>query len=190
MPRKKPSNGVGPRRAGKANGKVSRAKTPVKYPKKKSLSVPKIKLPKATGKKRRASWCKKFLQVLEETANVTVAARLSGTWRETAYSYRNRHPDFAKEWREAEELGVSVLELEARDRALGNGCKPSDVMLIVLLKAHKPEMYRENIAHEHGGKDGGPIRIIERVVETREEALEVLAAQQKIIDSQFEGNGR
>ena len=35
--------------------------------------------------------------------------------------------------------------------------KYSDVLLIFLLKAHRPEKYRDNVRHEHSGPGGGPI---------------------------------
>lgn len=34
----------------------------------------------------------------------------------------------------------------------------SDTLLIFMLKAHKPDMYRETVRSELTGKDGGPIQ--------------------------------
>lgn len=111
---------------------------------------------KATLKKERHN---KFLAALCVYGNVTRAAEFAGLDRAALYSKRKVDPAFAAAWDEAEALGVAALEDEARRRAYegweepvwhkGVNCgtvrKFSDTLLIVLLKAHMPEKYRENI---------------------------------------------
>ena len=124
---------------------------------------------KATPKKREEI----FLSALAECGNVTHAARLAG-W-DRCYLYRKRQNDeaFAAAWKEAAVIGVAALEDEARRRAYegwdepvfhkGEECgtvrKFSDTLLIVLLKAHRPEKYQERRQVEHSGKNGGPIPV-------------------------------
>lgn len=79
--------------------------------------------------------------------------------------------DFAAQWDEAIETAIDALEHEARRRAVkgvdepvfyqGNVCgvvtRYSDTLLIQLLKAHRPEKYRER--HELTGPNGEPMRL-------------------------------
>jgi hypothetical protein len=112
---------------------------------------------KITPKKRAA-----FLRNLAEFGNISLAAKAAGVLRRTPYDWRERDPVFAQEWDDALEQACDLLELEARRRAL-HGCdKPvfyqgeqcgvireySDTLAIVLLKAHRPDKFRENIKTE------------------------------------------
>jgi hypothetical protein len=57
-------------------------------------------------------------------------------------------PDYAARFAEANEQSIELLEDEARRRAM----KHSDLLLIFLLKARRPDLYRENVKHEHEGQ--------------------------------------
>lgn len=81
----------------------------------------------------------KFLAVLEETCNVSEAARAAGIGRTSAYEWREADPSFAADWDEAEEVAADKLEQVARERAIDG----SDRMLEILLKAHRPEKFVE-----------------------------------------------
>jgi hypothetical protein len=110
---------------------------------------------KTTPKKR----VEKFLSALAEYGNVKEAARIAIMDRRQLYRKRKNDAAFAAAWEEAEALGVSAVEDEARRRAYEGWDEPvfhkgavcgtvrkfSDTLLIVLLKAHRPEKYRENI---------------------------------------------
>lgn len=85
------------------------------------------------------SWHPRFLDILSSTCNVTLAARGAGVNKVTAYEHYKTQPDFARAWDEAKDSAVEILEAEAWNRAR----KTSDTLLIFLLKAHKPKMYRE-----------------------------------------------
>jgi hypothetical protein len=85
------------------------------------------------------SWHAKFIEILSATCNVTLAAKGAGIIRNTAYVHRKALPDFAEKWDDAKEAAIEILEAEAWSRAR----KQSDVLMIFLLKAHKPERYRE-----------------------------------------------
>lgn len=84
-------------------------------------------------------WRHKFLDGLRAHGVVTKAAEDAGIERATAYFERQRDPVFAQEWQEAIDRGVDSLEDCAKVRAFAG----SDTLLIFLLKAHRPEKYRE-----------------------------------------------
>ncbi len=84
-------------------------------------------------------WRLKFLDGLRLHGIVTQAAIEAGIDRDTAYYERQRDPVFAAEWKEALDRGVDMLEDVAKKRAF----EGSDTLLIFLLKAHRPEVYRE-----------------------------------------------
>ena len=96
----------------------------------------------------------KFLKELRAIPNVSRAARLANVARQTAYDQREVDPAFAAEWDAAIEEGVDSLEEKAFVRAK----RDSDTLMIFLLKAHRPDKYRETVRNEHTGADGGPIQ--------------------------------
>lgn len=97
----------------------------------------------------------KFIAVLAETANVSMAIKAVGMSVPTTYRLRKTSPAFAKAWAEALEIGVAQLEMMVLDKALNGEEKPiyyggkvigtapaySERLAIFLLKAHKPEVY-------------------------------------------------
>lgn len=121
--------------------------------------------------KGRSEWslsaCEQFLAELRLTANVSRSASVIGINRRTAYDWRRQHPGFAVAWDEAIEHAVDELETEARRRAFtgvdepvfykGEECgvirKYSDKLLELLLKAHRPDKYRESLKFELSSKD-------------------------------------
>lgn len=100
-------------------------------------------------------WREPFLAALRNSGNVRAACQAANVSRPVAYKHRNEYPKFAAQWDDALEDACDVLEAEARTRARGG----SDLLLIFLLKAHRPEKFRENQRIEHVGSDGGPIQI-------------------------------
>jgi hypothetical protein len=87
-----------------------------------------------TSKKRSA-----FLAALEAGSSVHGACLAAGLGRSAVYAWRDDDADFASQWDEAIESGTDRLEDEARRRAM----QQSDVLLIFLLKARRPAIYRE-----------------------------------------------
>lgn len=97
-----------------------------------------------------------FLQALRDTCNVSEACREAGISRPTAYAWRE-NAAFAAAWADAEQEAIDSLEREAWRRGRDGVDKPvvhqgvitttfkeySDRMLEILLKAHRPEKYRE-----------------------------------------------
>jgi hypothetical protein len=97
----------------------------------------------------------KFLEHLSTGASVCASARAAGFGRRTAFEWKADDPDFAAEWEEAYESGTESLEEVARARAM----EKSDSLLMFLLKARRPEIYRERVTHN--GNNAAPIVITE-----------------------------
>jgi hypothetical protein len=89
-------------------------------------------------------------------ANVRVACEVAGVSRATAYRTRADNQTFARQWDEAIEAACDRLEQEAWRRGVAGVERPvtvagekemvreySDRMLEMLLKAHRPEKFRE-----------------------------------------------
>lgn len=122
-------------------------------------------------------WVKGFLASLRLYANVSKACRDVGIDRSTPIQYKNRVPEgedrswFARLWEEAVSEGADRLEEEAWRRATEGTERPvyqggqmvgtvrefSDTLMVLLLKGHKPDKYRERASLEHSGPNGGPI---------------------------------
>jgi len=102
---------------------------------------------KVTPKKRRKSsageWQDAFLATLRNSGNVRVSCEKAGIARKTAYQWKKKSKTFAKKWEDALEDAVDMLEDIAMERAK----KSSDVLLIFLLKAHRPEKYKDRYEH-------------------------------------------
>ncbi|GIV18957.1 MAG: hypothetical protein KatS3mg023_1991 [Armatimonadota bacterium] len=94
---------------------------------------------------KRRNWREKFLAALSRGCSVSQAARLAGVSRQHAYRCRARSATFAEAWQDAWEQGTDALEDEAVRRALAG----SDTLLMFLLKARRPEKFRDNVRIEH-----------------------------------------
>lgn len=98
-----------------------------------------------------------FCKHLAETCNVTKSAGMIGASRQQMHYLRRRDKDFAKDWASAIEEATDTLEAAARGRAIDGHERPiyqggklvgtetvySDRMTEILLKAHRPEKFRE-----------------------------------------------
>lgn len=87
------------------------------------------------------SWQAQFIAALRDNGNVADACRRAKVDRSTAYRERHRSKTFAALWEDALEDAVDELERIANWRAR----MTSDTLLIFLLKAHRPDKYRETI---------------------------------------------
>ncbi len=103
--------------------------------------------------KSRRDWRPSFLATFGSTGIVRVACHAAGISRTQAYRERQRNPRFATAWDQAQEDAIEILEAEARRRAMSM----SDTLLIFLLKANRPAVYRDNARLELTGAAGGPI---------------------------------
>lgn len=129
------------------------------------------------ARRRRPDWVPRFLEIFRATGNVRLAADAAGVDRSTPYVRAARDPAFAAAWERAREDAVDVLEAEARRRALGG----SDALLMFLLRAHRPERYRETLdlrvelraeAERIAARVGKPVEEVLTLVEGRVREME------------------
>lgn len=112
-----------------------------------------------------------FIEALSGGATITHAARTVGAGRSTVYEWRDEDPEFARRWDEAYAEGADTIEQEAFRRAVqGIEGRPvtfrgqvvaemteySDTLLLALLKARKPNEYRERVDLRHSGQIAQP----------------------------------
>lgn len=109
---------------------------------------------KSTPEKEvKANAIRTFVESLTRGETITAASKAAGVCRKTAYNWRDSDKEFAEAWDDAIEVGTEKLETEATRRALDG----SDTLLIFLLKARRPKVYRERVSTEVTGPDGQPL---------------------------------
>lgn len=140
-----------------------------------------------TRKTPKKDWADRCIAALAKYGNISKACDTVGIGRTAFYARRNEDKAFADRASDALETATDALELEARRRA-HDGLERkkfdkgeplidpvtgqqyiereySDTLLIFLLKAHRPDKFRERFSHEHTGKDGKPIATVAYTVE-------------------------
>jgi hypothetical protein len=113
-------------------------------------------------------WKPRFIEALRNSGNVRASCQAAGITRRAVYKVRERSEEFARQWDEALEEAIDSLEAAAWRRArdgvtrhepiMYQGQKVSekviteysDALMTLLLKAHRPEKFRERV--EHSGK--------------------------------------
>lgn len=90
-------------------------------------------------------WKDRFLEEFKETHLVTSACIAAGVSRAHFYKTRVKDEVFAAAYEDLLERDTELLERIATRRA----AEGSDTLMIFLLKARRPEVYRENIHHDH-----------------------------------------
>jgi hypothetical protein len=112
-----------------------------------------------------------FLGHIENHANIGFACEATGIGRTTFYEKKANDPEFAKAYQEAMENALDKLEKAAWERAVDGvvertitrdgttieNRKYSDGLLTFLLKAHRPQKFKDRTTHEHTGPDGQPL---------------------------------
>lgn len=119
--------------------------------------------PMANRTKRTFKKVNTIIDALREGLSISSACDRAGIARQTYYDWRAGDPEFVAACESAIEQGTDKLEDIAYHRAtrLRDG---SDTLLIFLLKARRPERYRETIKQEISGPGGGAIPIRSVVV--------------------------
>ena len=97
---------------------------------------------------------------------VAEACKAAGIGRRTAYDERQRDEQFALAWADVLEEATEELEQVAVRRAR----EGSDTLLIFLLKARRPDVYRDNVKVAHSV---GAQHEVVQMPSDRERALEV-----------------
>ncbi len=115
-----------------------------------------------------------FLMALSTTGNLTMACAAAGWPRSFPSSLRKADKEFAEQWEFACETAADLLEASALQRAvhgvnedvwykpkegapevIGHKTVYSDRLLETLLKANRPEKFRERHEVKHEGNKGG-----------------------------------
>ena len=116
----------------------------------------------------------RFLESLASTGNVSASAAAVGLSRNTIYILRREDEEFADAFADAIEQATDALEAEARRRALDGVEEPvvsagrlvvdpqtdkplmvrrySDTLMVTLLKAHRPDKFKDRAAVETSGR--------------------------------------
>lgn len=131
-----------------------------------------------------------FLEALSLGFSIGHSAAKAGISRSRVYQLRKEDEEFARDWDEAEEKGSDYIEDEARRRAVEGVTKPvfyqgdvcgyvqeySDTLLIQILKARRPDKYRENVNHNHSGSISVNRIHFGRVIEGEAEEVKAVEA--------------
>lgn len=130
---------------------------------------------------RKREWKVKFLAALRTSGNVRLACDEAGVDRSWAYKQQKRSLEFAEQWAEALQEAIDRLEAEAWKRARDGVTrhKPifyrgdkvgeeiiteySDTLMVLLLKSHRPNVYRERQENINTNIRPNQITIIEAV---------------------------
>ena len=123
-------------------------------------------------------WRRRFIEALKHTPNVAYACQKAGVSNTIPYIVRAKDKEFGKAWADALDVGIQGLERAVHDRATygvprgvwmknhkGRIVKVetvydySDTLAMFLLKAHRPDRYRETFHQEISGADGAPITL-------------------------------
>jgi len=103
---------------------------------------------------------------LRKMPNISKACRAAGVARQTAYRHRDEYPEFASMWEDALQEGLDGWEEEMARRAYEGMERPlmyqgdmvgtvneySDTLAIFLMKAHRPDKYRERSEIKQDGE--------------------------------------
>ena len=92
-----------------------------------------------------------FLNALSIGGSVARACRYVGMARANPYRWLESSEEFAEQFAVAKEYGVQRLEDWALSRAMDSD-NPSDRLTEFLLKAARPEVYRDRVDHHLHGK--------------------------------------
>jgi hypothetical protein len=107
------------------------------------------------ARKPRRDWRPAFLKGFAKAGTVTGGCEAAKVARTTAYRERQRSEKFALAWADLE-AGVTLhLESRAVELAIAGDVR----MIEFLLKARKPDVYREHHQIELAGPDGGAIEL-------------------------------
>lgn len=128
-----------------------------------------------------------YVATLRETVNKTKAAQAAGVASSTVAKHLKDDPLFAERCAEALEEGIDLLEDNAHIRAfqgyekgvwhkgaqVGSEIQYSDALTMFLLKAHRPEKYRERSQVDQNVQ-GGMTLVVETGVPREPPAIDDL----------------
>jgi len=97
-----------------------------------------------------------LLAAIAEGLSIRGACHVARIGKTAFYEWVKDDPEMAQAVADATDDGTDFLEDVARMRAIDS----SDTLLIFLLKARRPEKYRDVSRHEHTGADGGVLTVV------------------------------
>lgn len=112
----------------------------------------------ANTPKRTPKRVQEIVAALSEGKSVSAACTAAGIGRTAYYEWRQEDKYFADLTDAAIESGTDALEDHALSRAKDKA-NPSDTLTIFLLKARRPDKYRDNQTIRHEGHNGGPLTV-------------------------------
>jgi hypothetical protein len=124
--------------------------------------------------KQRRNWQRPFLEALEKGHSVGSACKVAKVGRTTAYEARQRDEEFAIAWRDLEDGAIEVLEAEAYRRAMSG----SDRLMEFLLKARRPDVYRDRVDARRS-EDSDLHERVRREVDARERVRRMTREEQE-----------
>lgn len=117
----------------------------------------------SSGRRAAPRWQKRFLDVLSETSNVTLAAKKAKTSVGHAYKVRGKDPEFARRWMAALAQGYDQLEMELlhrlREGELAGGSTKrarrrfDNAVALRLLAAHRDSVSRQRAINANRDED-------------------------------------
>jgi hypothetical protein len=119
-------------------------------------------------------WKTRFLEAFGSPMTVKAAMQVAGVTKATLYEARKNDEEFAAAWLEVEEDVTQRAEAELFRRGVTGVVKPvvsagkyvtdvteySDTCLVQLLRARRPERYRERHEHNHSGQIDGKVAVV------------------------------
>ena len=120
---------------------------------------------------------RKFLSAYAECGVITHAAEIAGIDRTRHYVCLDKSEQYRSMFESAHHQAIERMEQEARRRAMlgveepifyqgvevARVRKPSDTLLMFMLKGALPDKYRDNVRNELSGPGGGPIQTSSQV---------------------------
>lgn len=128
-------------------------------------------------------WKPRFLKNMRDFGVVRTACDYASISRRTAYAHRESDPQFKQDWEDALEDAIDDLERVARAR----GKTKSDRLIMFLLRAHRPGLYREQKRIEVDDVTARGALIDTALQEAEAEALEDEDGDDGADDAQDEG---
>ena len=161
-------------------------------------SNPKTKRPGRPTQSKELEWVGPFLDAIAEGLSIDNATKAAEVHPTTVYQRRRENVGFRGAWDKAAEVGTRLLEQEAARRAYhgtdepvfhqGAQCgvirKYSDTLMIFLLKARRPDKYRDGV--EGGGHGSTVVNI---TVETKEKRDDPKLVESVPIEAVTVGDG-
>jgi hypothetical protein len=109
----------------------------------------------ANRSKRTYGRGERLIAKLQLGYSIGAACKAERIGRQTFYEWRAEDADFAKRCDDAMENGTDVIEDVARKRAIDG----DNTMIALMLKARRPDKYRERSDVQLSNADGAPFTI-------------------------------